>query len=59
MPHLAEQDGHQVYYHLQGTLNGDTPILFLHGGPGAACQKSDHELLKEKTEELENLIKNS
>ena len=47
MPHLAGQDGHQVYYHLQGTLNGDTPILFLHGGPGAACQKSDHELLKD------------
>ncbi len=37
---LETGDGHQVYYEESGSLDG-TPIVFLHGGPGAGCD-SEH-----------------
>ena len=35
---LDTEDGHQIYYEESGTLEG-IPVVFLHGGPGAGCDK--------------------
>lgn len=40
--YLSVGDGHRVYYQVYGNLKG-TPVLFLHGGPGAGCSKTDLE----------------
>jgi len=36
-------DGHQIYYEIVGNPDG-IPVIFLHGGPGSGCQKSQRDL---------------
>lgn len=35
-------DGHQIYYEESGNQSG-TPVLFVHGGPGAGCATSHRQ----------------
>lgn len=44
MPYLNVGDGHQLYYQIQGDLRSATPLLFLHGGPGAGVRAADKRL---------------
>jgi proline iminopeptidase len=44
MPHLNVGDGHQLYYQIQGDIRSATPLLFLHGGPGAGVRPADKKL---------------
>lgn len=41
---LAPVDGHQIFYHTYGNLNG-TPVLCFHGGPGGSS-KAKHALCR-------------
>lgn len=38
--YLPVDNGHKIYYEQCGNRNG-YPILFIHGGPGAGCDKMD------------------
>jgi proline iminopeptidase len=40
--YLAVGDGHELYYALYGNPNG-TPVLYVHGGPGAGCGKQSYK----------------
>lgn len=44
MPYLDTREGHQLYYRLRGPKGALPPVLFVHGGPGAACQPQDEQL---------------
>lgn len=44
MPFLNVGDGHQLHYQIQGDIRSATPLLFLHGGPGAGVRPADKEL---------------
>ncbi len=44
MPYLNVGDGHQLYYQIQGDIHSATPLLFLHGGPGAGARQGDIKL---------------
>ena len=44
MPYLNVGDGHQLYYQIQGDIHSATPLLFLHGGPGAGVRQGDIKL---------------
>ena len=44
MPYLHVGDGHQLYYQIQGDIRSATPLLFLHGGPGAGVRPGDKKL---------------
>ncbi len=37
-------DGHQLYVHEWGNENAETPIIFMHGGPGGQC-KDKHKVV--------------
>ncbi|PVF98047.1 proline iminopeptidase [Serendipita vermifera] len=39
---------HELYYELVGNKDGK-PVIFLHGGPGGGCQKSDHSFFNPET----------
>lgn len=44
MPYLDTGEGHELYYEVQGQNSNQPPILFVHGGPGAACREQDQRL---------------
>jgi len=44
MPFLNVGDGHQLHYQIHGDIRSATPLLFLHGGPGAGVRSADKEL---------------
>ncbi|SNY59583.1 prolyl aminopeptidase Serine peptidase. MEROPS family S33 [Arsukibacterium tuosuense] len=44
MPYLNVGDGHQLYYQIQGDIRSATPLLFVHGGPGAGVREADKQL---------------
>ncbi|MDX1678938.1 prolyl aminopeptidase [Arsukibacterium sp.] len=44
MPYLNVGDGHQLHYQIQGDIRSATPLLFVHGGPGAGVRSADKDL---------------
>jgi proline iminopeptidase len=40
--YLKVSDLHEIYYQLAGNPDGK-PVMFLHGGPGAGCMKTDFQ----------------
>ncbi|ALS97967.1 prolyl aminopeptidase [Lacimicrobium alkaliphilum] len=47
MPYLDTRQGHQLYYRLSGPQGSLPPVVFVHGGPGAACQPQDEQLFSQ------------
>lgn len=45
--YLHVGDGHEIYYELCGNPKG-VPVLYLHGGPGAGCDKTDRRFFDPK-----------
>ena len=54
--HLKVSNIHKIYYEEFGNPNG-TPILFLHGGPGAGFSSFHRKLFNAKTHRVIFLIK--
>jgi proline iminopeptidase len=50
--YLEVGDGHELYIHDWGNKNADRVIIFLHGGPGAACTDSLKQFYNPKTQRV-------
>lgn len=44
MPYLDVGYGHQLHYEVAGDITSETPLLFVHGGPGAGVSEADKAL---------------
>lgn len=44
---LPVGEGHEIYFELYGNPKG-TPVVFLHGGPGAGFSKKDYDFFDQK-----------
>ncbi len=45
--YLESKDGHNIYYECHGAKN-NTPVIFLHGGPGSGCSPSSKTFFDKK-----------